>query len=330
MMKILSKDIEIVFAKSRLRFAKQILLIALSFSIVGCDGATASPVNVQSKPVAATHESNTNISPMKIINEIQQSGIEIGYFGNSIPNSNIEMIFTYPEKFGEFGSEGFLQNSENEIRRVIYEKKTPIVTLEIFKDTTRDTLTEILSGSLDMKIRNYFVMLSKYPGIILRPMHEMDTTQTRYPWSGNDPARYIDAWKHLYEINKSLSNSTKFLWSPAGTAAALNYFPGKEYVDFVGFSIYDYPDEIETAWYGAPVDLVSDFSRKMDLMPLNIPIIIPEIGISAGSPAKKADLLSKLFQVIKTKYIGRIKSIIFFNSKETLKGYEEVSFELGD
>lgn len=327
-MYLLKKDIEFLFSSSRFRIAKQILVLALSFSIIGCDSPSATPIVVQNSPALAMQEVKQNNSPMKIINDIQRSGIEIGYFGNSIPNSNIEMLFTYPEKFGEFGSEEFLQNSENEIRRVIFEKKTPIITLEIFKDTTRDTLTEILSGSLDMKIRNYFVMLSKYPEIILRPMHEMDTTQTRYPWSGNDPERYIEAWRHLFEINKTLNDSTKFLWSPAGASSATNYFPGEKYVDFVGFSLYDYPDEIETAWYGGPVDLVTDFSRKMEMMPKGIPIIIPEIGISGDSPAQKSNILEAIYQTLIAKFPSRIKAIIFFNSKETLKGYESVSFEL--
>ena len=317
------------FSEINYKLVKHILFCALSISLYSCEGSNATPVPNLSKPNTGI-EVKSESSPLQIIQNIQKTGIEIGFFGNQIPNSKIEMIFTYPEKYGEFGSEQFLNVSEGEIISVIAEQRNVEITLEIFKDTARDPITEILSGSLDMKIRNYFAMLAKYPNIVIRPMHEMDTVQARYPWSGKDPQKFIAVWRHLYEINQSIGGNTKFLWSPAGEANAMNYFPGDKYVDFVGFSLYEYPDEIEKAWYGASRDIVSEFSRKMDMMPFGIPIIIPEVGISAETPAIKANIISKLFQIIKSKYDARIKSIIFFNSNEKLKGYEAVSFELGD
>ena len=126
--------------------------------------------------------------------------------------------------------------------------------------------------------------------IWLRPMNEMNGTwsfpgNTAHPRSqwGGDPIGFRRAWRRIYNIAEQVGAADKhiFLWAPNGItypAAEWNmpdkYYPGDNYVDWVGLSMYvqgaegkKYPNNILTGDSGAGS---FDFGANWDYKPLMI------------------------------------------------------------
>jgi beta-mannanase len=83
---------------------------------------------------------------------------------------------------------------------------------------------------------------------------------TWYPWggtvNGNTAADYVAAWRHLHDVfrEEGAANVT-WIWTPNGetipdTAANLpqRYWPGAQYVDWIGIDSYNWGPTSSTAW----------------------------------------------------------------------------------
>src|SRR6185503_14688316 len=59
-----------------------------------------------------------------------------------------------------------------------------------------------------------------------------------YPWSGTDPSLYRAAFRHVVEVFRSEgADNARWVWSPAGEARALDFYPGDDVVDYVGLTV---------------------------------------------------------------------------------------------
>jgi len=263
----------------------------------------------------------------KIASLMKEAGIPFGYFGTPIEGATFENIFTYPEMFGVFGTQEFLDTVKVEMQNARSKGLSPILTFEPGKDTSRDILGEISSGKHDDYLKKLFTIVLENDGIF-RPMHEMDTSQDRYPWSGKSPEKYIRAWKHLYKLSREIpgGEKIKFLWSPAGEENMMNYYPGDAYVEVVGFSQYDYPAKVQQQWYGKVSDISLELKRKLSQMPKGKEIYIPEFGIAAESSEEFYKKLGLVLQTLKE--FPSVKVTVFFNSNETLDRFKDVSLKV--
>ncbi|MBC7288781.1 MAG: hypothetical protein H5T86_12245, partial [Armatimonadetes bacterium] len=73
--------------------------------------------------------------------------------------------------------------------------------------------------------------------IFLRFASEMNGTWEA--WSGN-PALYIEKWRLVYRVMHAVAPKVIMVWCPFATprASIPQYYPGDEYVDWVGVNIY--------------------------------------------------------------------------------------------
>jgi beta-mannanase len=87
-------------------------------------------------------------------------------------------------------------------------------------------------------------------------MHEMNGNW--YPWGGpnnnsstsstDGPSKYIQAWRHIHDIFQSVgASNVVWVWSPNWESvpkdaynAYSNYYPGDNYVDWVGIDGYNW------------------------------------------------------------------------------------------
>ena len=111
----------------------------------------------------------------------------------------------------------------------------------------------------------------------LRFAHEMEAGT--YPWASavdarQSPSDYTAAFRHVASLARRIAPKTVIVWSPnSGSANALRYFPGAAWVDWVGASLYNFPD--------APQD--PDHRDKLEgwvamLRQLDKPGMIAEMG----------------------------------------------------
>jgi len=206
----------------------------------------------------------------------------------------------------------------------------------LFTSGTRFSNQSIIDGTHDTYLRTYAdaVKLFGKP-LFIRFGHEMNGNW--YSWDGthsggstttgygdqskaDGPERYVDAYRYVWEVfeSRSVTNVT-WIWCPNADNVPgqawndmLNYYPGDEYVDWVGIDGYNF-GSAGGGWrmfsniYTTPYNKVKGYGK---------PIIIGEFA-SGESGGDKAAWITDCFSKLKTTF-PQIKAWVWFNvNKET-------------
>jgi hypothetical protein len=179
------------------------------------------------------------------------------------------------------------------------------------------TLQDIIDGELDTDLRRFARSLASFDAPILwvngwefnisgsddtwRGPRAFGPEADQFYWQTSNmytffgdpavadgPERYVETWRHIYDIfRENGADNVLFVWNPNWTSDPSaswntfeNYWPGDEYVDIIGPSVYNY------AWENR------DFTRlwNHEIAPflanhLGIPVIIRELGSDTrGNP----------------------------------------------
>ncbi|HET9016446.1 MAG TPA: glycosyltransferase family 2 protein [Thermomicrobiaceae bacterium] len=149
--------------------------------------------------------------------------------------------------------------------------------------------------------------------ILLRFAHEMDLAG-QYPWSAQDPAAYIAAYRHVVDLFRANgATNALWVWSPAGTVQAPEYYPGNSYVDYVGTTVLEYSLwETQIAKVATPRPLSTLIKEKYDLLKgFGKPVIIAEMGIDLPTAEKDARL-AEMIRVLPE--FPLIRAVVYFNA----------------
>ncbi len=120
--------------------------------------------------------------------------------------------------------------------------------------------------------------------VSVRWAHEMETDDGQFIWSAWDPANYVTAFRRMVEICRTEAPNINVIWSPIGLENASEYYPGDEYVDLVGLSIFGY-EPWDKAVLGGPQDYAQLLTQRYDeVKGFNKPVVVAEVGYS-GSQA---------------------------------------------
>jgi beta-mannanase len=195
---------------------------------------------------------------------------------------------------------------------------TPLITWEPWITHELGTLEAIASGSYESYVRS-FLQAAKAWGkpLFLRFAHEMNGNW--YPWDGvhNDPEKYKRAWIYICNIKKELkADNVSLVWCPNNTNqpdASWNtvaaYYPGDDYVDWVGMDGYNWGYE---KWQSFDAVFSSVYNTLTSLT--SKPLMIGEFA-AAEQGGSKADWITDAFARIKSNY-PRIKLFCWFNIKK--------------
>lgn len=191
-------------------------------------------------------------------------------------------------------------------------------------------LKKFARGDFDTDLRRWAREMRDfgYP-VIIRPMCEMNGNWTL--WSGvtngNTPADYIAAWRHMHDVFIAEgARNVAWDWSPnrdGSTADAVNtfnnYYPGDAYVDYVGFSGYNWGTMYNSsAWVSSWQSFEEVFGYSYDVMAArtNKPIMLSE-SASTELGGDKAAWITDAFDQLPVRF-PRVVSLTWFNLiKET-------------
>jgi cellulose synthase (UDP-forming) len=144
----------------------------------------------------------------------------------------------------------------------------------------------------------------------------MEHLNGRYPWATDDAEAYQRAYRHVVTTGRRYADNVFYVWSPAGNRGLERYWPGREYVDYVGLSLYalrgpDDPtlppfDRILAEKYGR----VEGYAR---------PIVIAELGVSGGQSDQRKWMQAALEAMPK---YPLLKSAVYFNAKDTAGAWD--------
>lgn len=205
----------------------------------------------------------------------------------------------------------------DEVRRSYGDGRPVLLSIEPWplEGRSKDTLLEdITAGDYDPVIDQLAKSISSLgQPILLRFGHEMDITGL-YPWADAQPDAYVAAYRHFVDRcrRQGLDNAI-WVWSPGGTLAALDYYPGDQYVDYVGTTILEYSGWESDAGYATPRPISTLIEEKYQLLKdLDKPIILAETGIAIESTLKKEALID-IVDVIDRYPL--VRAIVYFNSR---------------
>lgn len=215
---------------------------------------------------------------------------------------------------------GYFQSWEDDFRPDAVEKawardEIPLLTWEsqaqvgvVSRDDATYSLPKIYGGDFDAYLTQYArdIVATDLP-LVIRLNHEMNGNW--YPWSevdwegkpvnGNNRGDYVKMWRHVHDIFEAegANEYVVWLWAPnrvnriPSQPAPAEFYPGDEYVDWIGISGYYRPyDEAATfdETYGRTLPLLREAAPDR-------PIFLAEIGATEDGQ-QKAAWIESLFE----------------------------------
>ncbi|WP_204105361.1 MULTISPECIES: glycosyl hydrolase [Spirulina sp. CCY15215] len=232
---------------------------------------------------------------------------------------------------GDFGEENILiehhfvpwrLNDTQELKTALESAKQrdrlPLISLEPWpwewNEMVGETLfTDILTGKYDPTLKQIFKLFREENSqkILLRWGHEMEIIG-QYPWSSANPRDYIAAYQYIVDLSRSQGvNNLLWVWSPAGNQNAKYYWPGADYVDFIGISIYA-TKHWNKSWNGQEMASFQHLMRQKYGLAnhFNKPLIVAEVGVAGDAIAKTKWLKQAMMAIVN---FPRLKAWVYFN-----------------
>ncbi|WP_321790469.1 NAD-dependent epimerase/dehydratase family protein [Burkholderia pyrrocinia] len=176
-------------------------------------------------------------------------------------------------------------------------------------------LEDIAHGRYDAQIAATCSALAALKGpVFVRWGHEMEADTGRYPWAIGDASAYVGAYRLVVAACRRMTSQIRFVWSPAGNRNLDDYFPGLDYVDAIGLSVFDCPRC--ASWpAGGHFSAASILRTKYERVTgYGLPVIVTELGVD-GSDSRKHKALDE-FQRSLWRY-PLLKAVIYFNAVDT-------------
>ena len=178
----------------------------------------------------------------------------------------------------------------------------------------RRVLKYIHEGLFDDYITKFADKLAEYnKPVFLRFAHEFNNPG--YPWSadgGNTPEDFKAAWRHIHAILKDRgANEVMLVWNPWKPRGMEQYYPGDQYVDWVGLTMLNYQELNQNGEELAFEELYLPFRNKLHWFTRK-PVMLAEFG-SLNLDGKQNAWLNDAMTSI-SDIFNEIGAVVLFNS----------------
>ena len=184
-----------------------------------------------------------------------------------------------------------------------------------------EKLQNIIKGNHDDYITQWALAAKALnETVIVRFAHEANVSVFLWGknWFNNSPKKYRKAWKHVVAIFNSVdAHNVDFLWSMAkqtckGCNPYKKYYPGDFWVDYVGFSGFNWGGYAGRPW----TSMVSAYTQPMKKFKqfTNKPIVVAE-NASSHKNGNKAKWIKNGYKGVRAKW-HKIKGILYLDSDE--------------
>jgi hypothetical protein len=222
-------------------------------------------------------------------------------------------------------------------------------TTGVMADYEGRPLEAVVDGVFDDHIRSWAAGAAEFgKPIFLRWGHEMNGNW--YPWGGanngggtldgfgdptkpDGPERFVAAYRHIHDIfAEAGADNVLWIWCPNAPFAAMeqayggnwnavaNYYPGDEYVDWLGFDGYNwgtsaYGQSFNSVWTSFDGIFAASY-RELQALNAEKPMMIGEYA-STEDGGNKAAWITDAYTRIREDY-PQIRAVMWFHiNKET-------------
>ena len=160
-------------------------------------------------------------------------------------------------------------------------------------DPTLASIPQIAAGSYDTYLRSYADSVRDFGHpVIIGFGHEMNAPWYSWGYGRVPPATFVRAWRHVVTLFRDQgARNVTWLWTiqadTSGTGPVRSWWPGANYVTWVGIDGYYYRrSDTFASVFGRTISDVREFTAK--------PVLLSEtaVGPRAGQAAKIRDLFT--------------------------------------
>ncbi len=181
----------------------------------------------------------------------------------------------------------------------------------------KNLFKDIVNGRFDGEIESVCSQFARFKGrLLVRWGHEMEAVTGRYPWARKDNEGFKSAFRHFVTQCRHHAPRVAFVWSPRGEENLADYYPGDEWVDYVGVSLWAL-QKMDIDYFGGSRKFLETFREKYNRVSVfSKPVIIAELGVS-GDDRYRQLWFSSLFNAIaEPPVFEKLQAVVYFNDKE--------------
>ncbi|WP_152544604.1 glycoside hydrolase family 26 protein [Actibacterium mucosum] len=182
------------------------------------------------------------------------------------------------------------------------------------RNTPSFLINGIRTGLYDENMRAICSILDDLESdVTVRWAQEMDDDSGQFIWSNWEPSIYVSAFQRMINVCRSVAPDVTVMWSPLGREGLEEYYPGDDYVDVIGLSVFGlqaWEEEILgeaqtfTDIFGPRYERVQGFGK---------PVIVAELGY-VGDAGYVDDWENSVRQDYPE--YPRLTSVVYFNQQE--------------
>ncbi len=237
--------------------------------------------------------------------------------------ANMNIVALYQQ----WGPESLEKIPQDLLTRIASQGEIPMITWEPvvanfpakpgleYLQQEQKSMAAIADGTFDDYIKAYALKIRAYKHpVFIRFAPEADNPAK--PWSlnnGNSPDDFIAAYRHVVAAFTSAGvNNVSWVWHPWSTKMLKHYYPGENYVDWVGLTCLNYGTAGKDGKWRTFEDIYKPFRSLV--VALNKPIMLTEFGsTNYGGNAQKwhQSSLPLIHQ-----YYPEIRSLVFYNNAQ--------------
>jgi cellulose synthase (UDP-forming) len=260
----------------------------------------------------------------------------IFYPSSSDGNSSVKLVRQYASKhsvswdiislYVPWGEEKRCYLPLAQIDSIYKDGATPMVTWEPWQNLfaggqvqganfeDREVFSRIVQGKYNKYLKTFSTQIKalRRP-IYLRFAHEADNPF--YPWSargGNSAEEFKAGWKYVYDYFKANGvNNVIWVWNPWKAEAVNAYFPGKDYVDWIGVTNLNYGPHSGGKKWSSSAELYQPFHRN-PLFRSGLPVMLAEFGSERSAGAQSKWINGGMAAI--TKRYPEVKAVVMFNN----------------
>jgi hypothetical protein len=230
------------------------------------------------------------------------------------------MVGRRPDIFLVFRNMGGPLLYSSEISNLRARGETPMVTLEPYLSSGVASLPDIAAGKYDSYFRKEAdAVRGLGMTVMIRFAHEMNLLSS--DWgpnkAGNTGSAYADAWRHIVTVfREEGASNVKWVWAPNvdyGGRPFNQFFPGDDYVDYVGLDGYNWGTSGGESFAGFSKIFASSYATITALS--SKPLIVTETAASEVGGSKAAWIEETFLETIPAT-MPRISAVIWFNENK--------------
>jgi cellulose synthase (UDP-forming) len=234
--------------------------------------------------------------------------------------------FDIASTYVAWGPESIDHFPKEQLDSLISQGKIPMITWEPWTETfpwtheqnlplakNEGIFRNIAAGAFDYYIIEFARKMRELRSpVFLRFGHEMDNPQ--YPWSENGklaPKDFIEAWRRIRTLcNQQGASNITFVYNPWRGEAMDRYYPGDQYVDWIGLTLLNYGKAGRDRQWHDFESLYEEFHRHAKIYAK--PVMLAEFG-STPYGGDAGSWLADAFEKIGTTY-PQIRAAVLFHT----------------